>query len=394
MRKWIAGGILLVVAAFLAFHLFTALSPLPIVVPTPVMPNPNGYDFFVRAGNALVREKQIGDPKANAAKILSENAEAMRLARQGFGYRCVHPPVRGGPTTTAAATATFARDAKMRGLARLFRLDGSTRASGRDWGGAASSDLDAIELGVAICHGAKLMDSLIGSADVAIGRADLWDVIDHLNAGQARSVTGRLDSIFLNKASFADVMTEEKWWGIDERRTTYPAGISLFTLTWSKRAVIRNFANYMDAVIAQSKLSYPQRQTPVKTPADPFNAMIVPVYRSSEFSFVRNDTEDALLIAKLALRTYFTEHGTYPNSLNDLTPNYLKTVPIDPFGTGPLKYQTTGAGYLLYSIGPDCVDDGGKPIDDPTHVGHGYSVRARYFPKEQSKGDIVAGINR
>jgi len=46
-------------------------------------------------------------------------------------------------------------------------------------------------------------------------------------------------------------------------------------------------------------------------------------------------------------------------------PSYLKSIPNDPFvEKKPLIYKKTAKGYLLYSVGPDGVDDGGKPVFD------------------------------
>jgi hypothetical protein len=34
-----------------------------------------------------------------------------------------------------------------------------------------------------------------------------------------------------------------------------------------------------------------------------------------------------------------------------------------PFDGQPLRYRKQDAGYVLYSIGPDLKDDGGKPMN-------------------------------
>ena len=71
----------------------------------------------------------------------------------------------------------------------------------------------------------------------------------------------------------------------------------------------------------------------------------------------------------LALRAYRLEHGAYPATLAALTPAYLKQIPNDPFAaSGPLHYKRQGSKYVLYSIGPDGKDDGGKPIFDATQA--------------------------
>jgi hypothetical protein len=41
----------------------------------------------------------------------------------------------------------------------------------------------------------------------------------------------------------------------------------------------------------------------------------------------------------------------------------LNAVLTDPFDGQPLRYRNQGTGYVLYSIGPDLKDDGGKPMN-------------------------------
>ena len=48
-----------------------------------------------------------------------------------------------------------------------------------------------------------------------------------------------------------------------------------------------------------------------------------------------------------------------------------------------------GAKYVLYRLGPDGKDDGGKPVQGV----HGREPDIRYHVHPDSKGDIVAGLN-
>ncbi len=63
----------------------------------------------------------------------------------------------------------------------------------------------------------------------------------------------------------------------------------------------------------------------------------------------------------LALSSYYHETGGYPLALEALTPNYISTIPADPFDKegGPLKMKPYGKGVLIYSNGGDRTDDGG-----------------------------------
>ncbi len=64
----------------------------------------------------------------------------------------------------------------------------------------------------------------------------------------------------------------------------------------------------------------------------------------------------------VALEKFRSDHANhFPDSLTELTPNYLRSVPADPFDGKPLRYRKTGEGYVLYSLGQNLKDDGGKP---------------------------------
>jgi hypothetical protein len=52
--------------------------------------------------------------------------------------------------------------------------------------------------------------------------------------------------------------------------------------------------------------------------------------------------------------------------LSALAPDYLDAIPQDPFDGQPLRYRPQGHGYMLYSIGPDLKDDGGKRMTGKT----------------------------
>lgn len=73
----------------------------------------------------------------------------------------------------------------------------------------------------------------------------------------------------------------------------------------------------------------------------------------------------------LAALLYRRKTGTPPVQLQDLVPDYMPTVPLDPFDGGPLRYRADGQRFVVYSIGPDGADDGGVPfkeLDQPYDI--------------------------
>jgi hypothetical protein len=80
--------------------------------------------------------------------------------------------------------------------------------------------------------------------------------------------------------------------------------------------------------------------------------------------------EDRLLQARrnlevgFALAIFKAETGSYPDSLDALAPKHLSAIPTDLFNEQPLHYEKTASGYLLYSVGPNTIDDFGSTRND------------------------------
>ncbi len=62
---------------------------------------------------------------------------------------------------------------------------------------------------------------------------------------------------------------------------------------------------------------------------------------------------------------YKQDKGSYPESLDKLvTAGYLKEIPLDTFSDKPLVYKKTDDDFILYSVGPNFIDDGGQVYRD------------------------------
>jgi hypothetical protein len=65
------------------------------------------------------------------------------------------------------------------------------------------------------------------------------------------------------------------------------------------------------------------------------------------------------LTVLLALERYRQERNAWPANLAELTPRFLKAVPLDPHDGKELRYRRLADGVIVYSVGPDKIDDGG-----------------------------------
>ncbi len=75
--------------------------------------------------------------------------------------------------------------------------------------------------------------------------------------------------------------------------------------------------------------------------------------------------ENVLLAATqlvLALKCWTLRHGTLPQSLTALVPDYLVEIPRDDWEGQPFRYSVERR--LIYSVSSDLADNGGKAFDD------------------------------
>jgi hypothetical protein len=92
--------------------------------------------------------------------------------------------------------------------------------------------------------------------------------------------------------------------------------------------------------------------------------------------------------AALAAERYRLATGAFPTSLTQLVPDYIGSLPFDPFDGKPMKLAPLKdkAGIVIYSIGPDENDDGGQVIrrnPNPEEYDIGFRVfkpEARGYP--------------
>jgi len=90
-----------------------------------------------------------------------------------------------------------------------------------------------------------------------------------------------------------------------------------------------------------------------------FEGLAAPANNMLRHLYLRQHTDEQLLLADLAIRLFHHDRRRWPVSLDDLVPDYLPDVPKDPYADAPLIYRPGGDGVILYSVGKDGRDDGG-----------------------------------
>ncbi|MCY2923903.1 MAG: hypothetical protein NT031_00420 [Planctomycetota bacterium] len=138
-----------------------------------------------------------------------------------------------------------------------------------------------------------------------------------------------------------------------------------------------------DARIAAAREAQARAASRPADIGDPAPGTIVGIFES--FSSFMDLGRDVLLLAGsapdrvamerrmsmtvLALAAYRGDKGGYPVELAALVGKYLEAMPVDFYDGRALRYRRTEKGYVLYSIGPDMVDQEGR-----SDKGGGYDI--------------------
>lgn len=284
----------------------------------PPLPNPNGYDDFVNASEAVTGN--VGDFREldhdSLAALVSTNAEPLRLLRVGLTRQCVMP--MDSALTNAAGWMNQLAD--MKRLVQLLAAEGRLREIENRTADAARSYTDAIRFGNEMSRGGLLITRLVGIACESIGCHALAQVVPKLSREDARIVLTDLEKVDADHVTWADVLRGERHY------------------------VHYQFRNRLNPILRV--MSWWQTRQAMEK-AETKHRIVV--------------AHERLLAGELALRSYQSEQRRVPARLDDLVTNYLSKVPQDPFTAKPLIYLAQGTNWLLYSVGPDGIDDGGRP---------------------------------
>lgn len=90
----------------------------------------------------------------------------------------------------------------------------------------------------------------------------------------------------------------------------------------------------------------------------------------SQILLVIKARETALRLTpiELAIQSFKVEQKRLPKNLNELIPKYLADLPSDELSGKPFAYHIFGRRSVVYSVGLNRKDDGGKRDDIPAHI--------------------------
>ncbi len=379
-------------------------------IPTKKLPSPNGYDFYVEAGESLtVAPKGLdaiydsqGFSEAKWKMVeawLAQNATALKTMRQGLHYSAQVPA-----RTTIKELANDP-SSKFRSLARALVVECRVHSKHGRWGAATQSATDILKLAHGITQEGRFIDYLTASDIERLALSELERIRPRLNSDEATLTAKVMEELYRNREAHAEILLNEKhsgqalliivmkepnWKNIVGKQPSLTENLGQYwqTRTTPRQVVFQNYSNYMDALIAIAKKPYDKQTQLPSAPQDFYNRKLA-FYSNSQWGSTRRATRHVLSFVAMALHAHKLYHHRYPENLNALVPGYLKEIPTDPFGgEKPLRYRQSGDKYLLYSVGPDGKDDGGSDLIFNKEKSQKPRGRSELI---NSKGDIAIG---
>jgi hypothetical protein len=299
-RNWLAGGAtVLVCVSVPATWVYVQM-----VMPAKSMPP------FVEADNCYPELVQFAQLATNAPPNGAKLAElAKLLERPGAVPLDLERDVT--PNTRMEYMA-------IRDVARHLQAASDASAKAGKYDEAAEYALASIRMGLILQRGGNMLHFLVGNAVESTGQNCLAKIRGKISAAERQRLITQLVRVDEMREPIERI--EERDRIFDDR-----------SLRWLHRL---------------EKAFSPQVPEGIDT-------------RNAIFQ-LRTTAFGRLLATDLAIREFRAAKGRLPTSLGELIPDNLAAVPEDPFSGEPLRYRAEVATFVLYSIGQDREDDGGR----------------------------------
>jgi hypothetical protein len=142
-----------------------------------------------------------------------------------------------------------------------------------------------------------------------------------------------------------------------------PLGRPLMNLDEASYADIMNrFASAAELVYyrAAQELASADKEIQLLPRARILTKVLAPALARACEAQARHEAMLDLVQLGLLIEQYKVRNGLFPGALDDIAPDLGGSVPVDPYAGSPYRYRPSADTFLLYSVGRNLTDDGGK----------------------------------
>jgi len=336
-----------------------------------------------------------GEPWADleaAEELLQEYGHSLDLMHQAAEL--------GGaaryPTDFSLGLAMLLEHAQnLRGGARLLLLESHVLAHRGDLGGAARSIHAILMLARSLEREPVLVSELVRLACDGIAREQLEALLPTVDFSDEDLVRLQNDLRAIDyHENLCQAMIGERVIGIVVFESPDSSGLEIDVgrgTLWrfTQRGGFVVYLQHMDRMVLAAKLPWPQAlqdaeradsqlETTVQGASfltkmtHLFPALIAPAVSAAFTATARNVALNGAADAAIAVELFRRKRGSRPERLEQLVPEFLPEVPVDPYDGEPLRYTVDGDRYRIYSVGENRMDDGGSEDEGPDGVSLDY----------------------
>jgi len=318
----------------------------------------------------------------------SKVADYLR-ANQDFVQEIRNMAERGGPVYpldfSKGLEIELPHLASLRQCARLLREDAIAKAAAGNYTEAVEDVIAGMKLGDALAQESILLPQLVRIAIYWIMNAAVEDAFDEgkLSPELARAIIARVAEAD-NRQAFAESMAGERHMGLmlfSEIRTGLSDSVSSFAGEMAFERFYGNpvarpilnrdeaaYADIMNRTVVAALLTYHEAAPALeRIEVDIQNlartcvlsSMLLPALARACQAQARHEALLDLMQIGLLVEQYKARKGSYPATLDAIAADLGGSLPVDPFTGEGYRYKLSGDSFLLYSVGQNCVDDGG-----------------------------------
>lgn len=274
------------------------------------------------------------------ANILLERIRPILDETQAFVWQNCKVPVDFNPNFFSYHSCDLKN---LRDLARAFRFAAEVAAFNRDFITVARYGILMLDLANATRRGGLIVDHLVAVAISGSGQSLLRSFRDRFDDNICTDLIAALDRFERERETYNEIAIRDSLWEAQSGYVVDAQEVSEDELVVPDSEVSMDLQRAMIQLVKEL----------ASRPKTEIEAMRV-AQDHHDLAIAR------LLSIDLAIRSWKNRNGRYPETISDLTPDFLLTVPRDPFTDAPFIYRSARNHFQLYSTGPDQTDSGGR----------------------------------
>jgi hypothetical protein len=267
---------------------------------------------------------ELSDDRIHA--VVRANQSSLNAARHAISGRCWVPLQDNSDLHGHDFLA-------VRNLARIFAMEFLSAERRSELAEAVQIGVDILDLANACCRGGVMTDRLVSDTMIGIAINRLHRVRRDLTCTQYQWLTVEMMRVDDEREPFQNVDERDAEWEIANGMT--------------------DSAEFPIPENSEEEAALTALQAFAKLPQEAHRM----VGRNADYG---NTALLRLLAVDSALRACHRISGNYPCDLDALVPEFIESLPLDPFVDRAFRYRPENESFVVYSVGPSGADSGGQ----------------------------------